>query len=504
MNTKTNDFRAVVSAFVLATLAGCSSNDSTSPNPTDSDDGSGVPTEMIGLVWTACEEAAAPFECTSVNVPMDYSEPDGEKIDIAMIRRAATGADRQGSLFVNAGGASGPGVEDAQLLIEQRILPNSILSAYDVVGFDPRGAGGSTPVDCSDVGVGDFNPYPVDANEVAQLHADYSQYSAACAVKYGDYLQHLGSLNIVRDMEMIRIAMGDEKVNFLAYSFATRVAALYLQEFPEASGRMVLDGSVSPDSSLRIVLSDALPLMQEALLSILAECRTTDPDCDPDALITVLATRLNTLAVGDTEASRNELEFVFDILTEFVEFSEEAKMFSAVLVEYINTSDVSILQTIFGPDDGPGDEQEDAGGEEVEGDDGVTVETALLCADDAFRPDVDGLVSALGEFNQRSDVFAEDSISEFARCAGWPEALAPLEPIVTNTAPVSIVIGGINDSVAPIALSEEMATAIGGVFVRSDHPGHISAFLGKSDCVDSVVEAFFLDGTTPAVQECFR
>ena len=494
MNVDLIDRRAILPALLITTLAACSSNNSTSPSP-----------DANSLAWASCTEVAAMFECASLSVPMDYDQPEGEHIEIALLRSPATGTDRLGSLFVNAGGASGPGVEDVQNIISDRRLPHSILAAYDIVGFDPRGVGGSTPVDCSDVADADFNYYPSNADQIAQVHADYAEFSTACVAKYGDYLQLLGSLNIVRDLEEIRIAMGEDKVNFLAYSFSSRVAALYLQEFPETSGRMVLDASVSPDSSLRIVLSDPLPLMQAALASALAECRTTDLSCDPDALATELATRLNTLAASDSEANRDELDFILEFLFIAVEDSEFGRFLSPAIVEYINTLDTSSLQAIadnfFGSDES---EQDDADGDHFAGDDGAAVDNGLYCADDSFRPDVEDLLSASNEFNQRSDIFAETSVSELSRCAGWPEALEPLAPIVTSTAPVSIVIGGTNDAVAPIELSEEMARAIGGVFLRSDHTGHISVFEEKSDCVDNVVEAFLLDGTIPAVQECSR
>jgi len=480
--------KLVFTTLLIAPLAACSSSSS----PPDK-----------ALVWAACEDAAAQFDCSKLAVPMDHSQPDGEKIDIALIRHRATGTERQGSLFVNFGGASGRGVEDVQLIIDENIIPPPILAAYDIVGFDPRGAGDSTPVDCSDVAPLVDNIYPVNAEEIAQIHADYSQFSTACENKYGDYLQHLGSLNIVRDMEQIRIAMGDDKVNFLAYSFASRVAALFLQEFPESSGRMILDGSVSPDSSLRIVLEDPLALQQAALLSLLASCKNTNPDCDPDALATTLAARMTALAAEDTQASDEELELLIGLLIEFVEFPGDGLFFSADIVNYIETPDVSILNNITNELFGPPDEQDDAASE-FEGDDGRTVETASLCADDAFRPSVDDLVSALTEFNNASDVFAEVSASEFGRCAAWPVPTEQLAPIVTNTAPQSIVIGGTNDPLAPLALSEDMAAAIGGTLIRSDHPGHISVFLGKSRCVDNLATAFLLDGTTPTFQECTR
>lgn len=468
--------------LVLAMVA-CSTNDNS---------------QSTALNWAACEDADSIFECTQLAVPMDYAAPDASSINIAVIRHRATGDVRLGSLFINLGGEAGRGVIDVEDVITEKILPDSILSSYDIVGFNPRGSIGSTPVDCSDVGNAELNPYPTSSEAVAQLHADYSLFSSACEAKYGEYLQHIGSLNTARDLEQIRIALGDEKVNFLAYSFASRVAALYLQEFPEASGRMVLDASVGPDSTLRSLLSEPLPLIQAQLLSILAECKNTDPDCDPDALGFALSQRLSTLAASETEDSLLEFELVFFILEAFFDEPELGRAFSTEFFEYINTSDVSVLLSLVGSDEGQDESEEDI----IEGDDGLTVGIATLCADDAFRPDVETLVSALDEFNLRSDVFAELALSEYASCAGWPQALAPLGPITTNTAPTSIVIGGTSDAVAPIEFSEQMATAIGAVFVRSDHEGHTSVFFGKSDCVDSLVESFFMDGTTPAVPEC--
>lgn len=484
MKTIQSFLRGPISILGICVVTACSSGD---------------PSSTSELNWAACEDADDQFECTSLTVPMNYAEPDGLQVDLALIRLRATGDNRIGSLFVNFGGAAGRGVDDVQAIVEENILPNSLLQAYDIVGFNPRGSLGSSPVDCSDVADLDFNPYPTDAAAITELHADYVQFATACETKYGEYLQHLGSMNTVRDLEQIRMAMGDAQVNFLAYSFASRVAALYMQEFPESTGRMVLDGSLSPDSSLRTLLADPLSQTQAGLLSILAECQNTDPDCEPAALIDNLAQRLSTLAQDNSEASQFEFELVFLVLEAAIESPALGRFIALDLVYYINTSDIAIFEALVNSEDNGDDEDN---GEPAEGDDGRTVDIATLCADDAFRPDIDSLVSELSELNNRSDVFAEVSLSELASCAGWPEALSPLAPITTNTAPASIVIGGSNDLIAPIGFSEEMAAAIGGVFISSDHEGHISVFLDKSDCVDTLVEEFLIDGSTPAVAEC--
>ncbi|MEE9334387.1 MAG: alpha/beta fold hydrolase [Granulosicoccaceae bacterium] len=474
----------VLTTLLIVQLAACSSDDKTA---------------VSFLKWESCENVEI-LECASMKVPLDYSQPDGMKIDIALIRRAATGNNRKGSLLFNPGGPGGSGVALIRDFAAGTSIPESILTAYDLIGFDPRGVGSSTAVDCAEEGIGEIETYPLDADQISEMHNELSQHAERCAIKYGDYLQHLGSKNVVRDMDQIRIALNDEKLNFIGYSYGTRLAALYLQDFPETSGRIVLDGSVLPESSVRGLVVGQLPALQSNLLAVLSLCEAKDPVCNASALLNKLTQRVKILAVDPSDAAQDEFGLVGELLIAATEDPEFAETAAEPLVEYINTLDVSTLDMFV--------QQLAALDMDIEvideenNDDSETAGAAVLCADDATRPDVVTLVSALDELNQVSDLFAEAQLPSLGSCAGWPTALEPLAPIVTSTAPISLVIGGSTDAQTPLSWSKIMAAEIGGIFIKSDHQGHTGVFNDRSDCIDDIVEAFLLNGITPVVDEC--
>ncbi len=445
------------------------------------------------LVWTPCEDAAM-FDCSTLNVPMDYNNPNGDKIDIALIRLKASGTDRKGALLFNPGGPGAQGVPVLPYLVETDSIPEAIQAAYDLVGFDPRGLGKSTPVDCSDEGLDDVTSYTFDASDVIAMHSEYSAFGQACFEKHGEYLQHLGSNNVVRDMDKIRDELGEEKLNFIGSSYGTRLAALYLQNYPENSGRLVLDASSYSDTPLRTLIAGQLEPMQSNLLSALSNCSDANPQCNPNALLEKLENSLSTPPMSESEATAFTLALTLIVRvaqsTEFGEFASDS------LVDYIDTLDESVLEGFIQQVEAMEDSESEAPEENI------TTKIAVLCADEAARPDAQSLVTALNEFNQTADVFAELLIPQLGVCAGWPAALDPVEPVVTNTAPISLVIGGISDAQAPLAGSEDMASNIGGVFISSNHKGHTAVFNQESECVDNLVEAFLLDGMAPTVRFC--
>lgn len=480
-------------ALVVGTMSACSSDDNSTPFVSNA------------LTWQACETAAA-LQCTEIKVPKDYAI-DAEEITLSLIRKPANGNQRRGALLFNPGGPGGSGIELIETFAEHGSIPQSVTSAYDLVSFDPRGVGKSTEVDCQDFGLDDIEDYPTDGAAIGEMHAQFSEFSSACFQKYGTYLQQLGSLNVVRDMEEIRKALGEEKLNFIGYSYGTRLAALYLQKYPTTSGRIVLDASVHPDSAVDKLVKESLPALQTNLRLLLSQCTQTDPDCEVDQLLTRLANRANQLANDASAAAQEEFELFGEIVIAATQDPEFGLLAADTLIEYLNTLDRSVFDRFFAllqqfeymSETTTGEETNDDGEED---EDNETAQIAILCADDAFRPSADSLISLLGEFNQISDVFAEAQIPLAGACAGWPAALEPLPPISTNTAPVSLVIGGTTDTQTPIAWSESMAQAIGGVYIRSEHLGHTAVFNDASDCIDTIVEKFLLDGLAPAATEC--
>ncbi len=193
----------------------------------------------------------ATFECATVTVPLDYANPRGRQISVTINRLKASGPKEQyqGVLLVNPGGPGGSGLSFAAALAGR--LPEEVLAAYDLVGFDPRGVGASTPVHCADPA--EFFPAPqhdyVPANwREEKYFVDRAQwYARACGEEAGDLLPYLNTENTARDLDRIRAALGVDTINYLGYSYGTYLGAVYGTLFPERVRRMVLDSAVNPE-----------------------------------------------------------------------------------------------------------------------------------------------------------------------------------------------------------------------------------------------------------------
>jgi pimeloyl-ACP methyl ester carboxylesterase len=190
--------------------------------------------------------AKATIQCATIRVPLDYRKPHGKKIPIALSRVKHTGSKKRGDLLVNPGGPGGTGTDFA-LRVAGQSSP-ALAAAYDFVGFDPRGTGGSVPLSCD---ANYFNPVRPDF--VPRSKADVKfwltkakNYAKACGKKYGSFLNHLKTVNSVHDMEAIRGRLGERKLNFYGASYGTYLGGVYATLFPRKVGRFVLDSSVAP------------------------------------------------------------------------------------------------------------------------------------------------------------------------------------------------------------------------------------------------------------------
>lgn len=232
---------------------------------------SGAPAAPAQLNWKPCSQLQVSpmvarqaaqntqqqvrFECANVRVPLDYDNPGGKKIEIAVSRLAtATPEDRRGVLLLNPGGPGGSGL--IMPLLIAALAPDSLLDHYDLIGFDPRGVGQSAPVTCkltrsqlSKV----FPPWPLDGG--VEANAEVARQVAQQCVKYSpEVLPHVTTANTARDMDRIRAALGEDKISYLGYSYGTELGAVYASLFPSRTDRVVLDSSVSPNRIWRETL----------------------------------------------------------------------------------------------------------------------------------------------------------------------------------------------------------------------------------------------------------
>lgn len=205
------------------------------------------------LSWGACPAdvpaQGQPLECATLAVPLDYREPDGPKIDVMISRLASQNpAKRRGILLTNPGGPGGAGLSLPADLVTLG-LPTTVSDTYDVIGMDPRGVGHSSPVSCGFTAEDEYGanipPYAVDAAAVAKQAEIAKRVAARCAANDPDgRLPFMTTANAARDMDRIRVALGEEKLSFFGASYGSVLGAAYASLFAERSDRIVLDSNV--------------------------------------------------------------------------------------------------------------------------------------------------------------------------------------------------------------------------------------------------------------------
>ena len=232
----------------------------------------GRPVASGSVEWGRCAdlpdlEVPADAQCGEVAVPLDHDRPDGAQATIAVARLPATG-EKIGSLLMNFGGPGVPGVESMIAWVDY--YPADLREHFDIVGFDPRGIGRSRPaVDCNSDAQDDLDRADpaVDNTQagVAEEDAETEAYVRRCAGKAGEeVLANIGTDSVARDMDRLREALGDDKLNFVGFSYGTLLGARYAELFPDRVRAMVLDGAVDPAVGPLQALLDQAAATQKA------------------------------------------------------------------------------------------------------------------------------------------------------------------------------------------------------------------------------------------------
>ncbi|MDS0137019.1 MULTISPECIES: alpha/beta hydrolase [unclassified Amycolatopsis] len=248
------------------------------------------------VAWGTCESdvlAGVPadqvkfYSCARYRVPVDHDDASLGTIDIALLKRAARTPDKRvGSLFLNPGGPGGPGL--TMPIAGQAIFRPQVLDRFDLIGFDPRGVGASNPLRCfttqedadevfaAQVGV------PISRAEISGTLASYRDYGRFCKNNAGSLLDHMSTKDVVRDLDTLRAAVGDRKLNYVGFSYGTLIGSTYAAMFPKQSRAIVIDGNVDP--ALRT--SDGVQYDREraqgfeiALDAFLKRCDQAGPKC---------------------------------------------------------------------------------------------------------------------------------------------------------------------------------------------------------------------------------
>jgi pimeloyl-ACP methyl ester carboxylesterase len=436
--------------------------------------------------WGACEKVAptAGFQCATMQVPLDYAKPAGKTIGIALIRLRATGPGAKiGSLIFNFGGPGGSGVST---LMDAAAAFRSLGGRYDLVSFDPRGVERSEGVRCLD-------PKPFEAflaaepslNVIAQTRL-LTQFARACQKRSGEILPYVGTLNAVKDMEMLRVRLGDPKLNFLGFSYGTHLGALYATLFPAMTGRMVLDSALDPSVGLLEQSKTQAKGFQKAYENYLADCARQDCPFNGNTAVLSLITSLR----------RKPLTIQGRLVTDDVARAGIAEALYSELTWPLLTQ--AIADAIAGNGAGLLNLSDSYAGRQPDGSYNTLQSslTAILCADTTDRPSVEEAVSLATEMTKKSPIFGPDVASAGA-CSVWP---APGEDSnrhidASGSGPI-VVIGTTHDPATPYEWAPRLTEQLGtGVLVTLKGEGH--GAYGQNTCIDSLVDAYLLDGKTP-------
>ena len=449
------------------------------------------------LDWEDCSEDGDGFECATLVVPLDYADPDGDTITIAINRLPAIGR-ALGSLIVNPGGPGGSGLDYARG--GETVASPDVLKRYDLVGFDPRGVGQSTPLDCiDDSQLDDFlsiDGSPDDATEAAALDQAAADFADACESNGGDLLPHLSTEDVARDLDVLRGALGDDKLTYLGKSYGTFIGATYADLFPDKVGHVVLDGAVDPAQDVKDASLDQGKGFDAALAAFAADCQTYS-DCpikgDVAAGVAKVGAFLDIVDATPIRVGSRDLTQALAILGIAVTLYDRENgwgLLRRALGEGFSGDGSTLMQL--------SDIYTDRNPDGTYASNADEVIYAVTCLDHGAQPDLAEVATWLPEFQAAAPIFGPYVAYGNLPCAHWP--VAPVDQphaiAATGAAPI-LVVGTTRDPATPYASAQALASELdSGVLLTYDGDGH-TAYRKGSPCVDDAVDAYLISGTVP-------
>ena len=445
------------------------------------------------LVWEAC----GANQCSVLEVPLDYAAPSDETIAIALEMAPATG-DRIGSLVVNPGGPGAPGTSTAE--DADSYFAPELRESYDIVGFDPRGTGESSPIDCfTDSELDDYiagDPDPDNRREVRTYTDDVEEFWEGCEEKSGALGSHVSTIEVARDMDVLRAVLGEEKLAYLGFSYGTRLGATYAELFPANVGRFVLDGAVDPSiPTLEGSLSQAEGF-ETALRAYLQDC-VDKGDCflgstvdEGLATISELLDDIDEEPLPTSDERNLTIGLAFYGLVTPLYSKESWSLLDQGLEEALagNGDTLLLLSDFYGS-------REDDGSY---ADNSLEAIGVINCLDDPWSISAAEVPDYYDEFEEASPTFGRVFAWGLVGCHGTPfQTTEPGIEIDADGAAPIVVIGTTRDPATPyqeaVAMAEQLEP---GVLLSRDGDGHTAYNRGNS-CIDDAVHAYLIDGTVP-------
>ena len=483
--------RRIAALTLLVSLVACAPVKKDPPPTTVS-----VSVTPTALSFSPCEdEELAGLECATARAQLDWQDESAGTLDVAVARVRAR-KDRYGSLFINPGG---PGASARDFLhYALTFLSKGVLDHYDVVAVDPRGTGGTTSLHC-DVNFDEVFSQDISPDTPAEVDALVSAdttVAKACNAKFEKLLQHISTRNSARDMDFVRGLLGDEKINFLGFSYGTELGATYIADFPEHVGRFVLDGPLDPTQT---VLERSLTQgagFEKNLNSFFAWCDANNGSCafapDSAAKFDVLYKRLDTSPLKNTEGRVATNQTVMLFATATALYAEETYKVLGSALQRAWTGDGSVLLTLFDAYMG-----RSADGSHTSG---QFAYRAIYTADYASPTVAEQeslLITAKSTLPRLWPLFSTSPHED-----PWPQIEQRTRPTFSSSAKGTVVVVAAKDDPAtPYAGGVRLAEILDAPLITRNGSDHTS--YPFSTCVRNAVDTFLVERSPVAQQtEC--
>lgn len=450
------------------------------------------------LSWRSC--GVEGFECASMKAPLDYAKPSAATdLKLAVARKKATGpGSRLGSLMVNPGG---PGASAIDYLQQYAPQPGPVRARYDMVAMDPRGVDRSEPVECLSNKAMDrytqTDQTPDSPAEVDKLTTAYRDFAKGCETRSGKVLPHVSTIEAARDMDILRAVLGDKKLTYMGASYGTFLGATYAGLYPTRSGRLVLDGAMNPGLDARTINIDQTAGFNTAFTAFATDC-VKRKDCplgnksaeDAGRQLSALFKKLDAHPAETGE----ERKLTESLATTGVIAAMYDQRAWPMLRDYLAQAKTGNGRGLLTLSDSYF--ERDPNGSYANQ---MYANPAVNCLDlaPAFTHP-DQVRAALPSFRKASPVFGENFAWAALNCAYWPvKASGAAHRIEAKGASPIVVVGTTRDPATPYnwaqALSSQLSSA---TLLTYEGDGH-TAYGRGSDCIDTAINSYLLDGTAP-------